>query len=48
MLTLALMLAAVIGAQLALPYLHERSEARMWNALLQEARDCTAARDGDV
>jgi hypothetical protein len=45
MLTLALMLAAVVGAQLALPKLHAWSEAREWALLLQEARDCTAARD---
>lgn len=39
----------LVFATLALvltPRLHQWDEDRQWAALLQEARDCTAARDG--
>jgi hypothetical protein len=44
----ALGVVSLIGLSLYwLPILHDRSEARLWAALLQEARDCTAAREAE-
>lgn len=46
MLPILACLALIVLSAALTPYLHQREVAREWNRLLQEARDCTAARDG--